>query len=124
MKRLFQVFVIIKRSGFAIDEQGALYKCWEAVGRDAISFGNVRDFDVLQESSGDMNAWDAYFETLFPENDSECMACKVFPICKGGCPHKRMAGRRTCLPFKYDQDGLVLRRYSLWQQKNKVEKSS
>lgn len=110
-------------NGFAIDEQGALYKCWEAVGRDAISFGNVRDFDVLRESSGDMNAWDAYFETLFPENDSECMECKVFPICKGGCPHKRLTGRRTCLSARYDPDGFVLKRYSLWQQKNKVEKS-
>lgn len=103
-------------NGFAIDEQGYLYKCWEAIGYGAKSFGNVRDFDILRESEGDMGAWDAYFETLFPESDRECMDCKVFPVCKGGCPHKRLLGKRTCLPLKYDLDGYVLNRYRIWKK--------
>lgn len=104
-------------TGIGIDENGDLYKCWEAIGRGAKAFGNVRDFDILQEPDGNPGAWDEYFETLFPENDKECMECKVFPICKGGCPHKRLTGRRTCLPVKADPDGYVLHRYRIWQEK-------
>ena len=44
------------------------------------------------------------------------MDCKVFPVCKGGCPHKRLLGKRTCLPLKYDLDGYVLNRYRIWKK--------
>ena len=108
---------------YTVDEQGGLSKCWEAVGRDAIVFGNVRDFRSWREPGAAVGAWDQYYETLFPENDQECMDCKFFPLCMGGCPHKRITNRRECMPEKTDPDGYALARYREWQ-KNKAQETA
>ena len=102
--------------GYCIDELGNLYKCWEDVGRNEFSFGNVRDFGDAKEPLGNVGAWDAYYETLFPEQDKECMNCKIFPLCLGGCPHKRLMNHKECISWKDDLDGYVLARYRLWKK--------
>ena len=102
-----------KLHSYAVDERGNLYKCWEGVGRDEASFGNVSRFSLIHEPDAKINAEDKYFETLFPEDDEECMACKFFPLCLGDCPHKRIEGRRQCVPEKTDPDGYVLARWRI-----------
>jgi len=104
-----------KKHEYCIDELGNLYKCWEDVGKDAFAFGNVKDFSHTGESGGKIGVLDAYFETLFPQGDEECMACRFFPLCLGGCPHRRIMNRRECIPWKDDPDGYALTRYRTWK---------
>ena len=98
---------------YAVDELGNLYKCSELVGRDEYVIGNVRDYSVLREPGPGISVVDAFFETVFPEDDRECMTCKAFPLCLGGCPKKRIQGKRECWPMKENLDGFVLAQYSL-----------
>lgn len=96
---------------YAIDELGNLYKCSELVGRDEYVIGNVRNYSPLREAGTGISVVDAFFETLFPENDRECMACKVFPLCLGGCPRKRVQKERECWSMKENLDEYVLAQY-------------
>ncbi|SDP12915.1 radical SAM/SPASM domain-containing protein [Selenomonas ruminantium] len=96
---------------YAIDELGDLYKCLELVGRQEFVMGNVRSFRPFKEPAEGIENMDRFFETIFPEQDAECMACKAFPLCLGGCPRKRVAGERSCLSLKSDLDGYALARY-------------
>lgn len=98
---------------YAIDELGNLYKCSETVGRDEFVIGNVRDFTIRKEPGPGIQVADAFFETIFPEHDRECMECKVFPICLGDCPKKRVQGRRECWSLKHNPDDFVLAQYRL-----------
>ena len=102
---------------YVIDERGDMYKCWEDVGRSEMAFGNVGSFSLLREPDARINVEDRYFETVFPEDDKECMECKVFPFCVGGCPHKRITGGRKCIPEKMDLDSCVLARWREKQEK-------
>jgi len=104
-----------KKHEYCIDELGNLYKCWEDVGKDAFAFGNVKDFSHAGEPGSNTGVLDAYFETLFPREDEECMACKFFPLCLGGCPHRRIMNRRECFSWKDDPDGYALARYRTWK---------
>lgn len=101
------------QNSYVVDELGNLYKCNEAVGRDEYIIGNVQDFRLWQEPGEDIQVLDAFFETLFPEKDKECMECKMFPVCLGGCPKKRVDGQRECVPMKDNPDDFVLAKYRL-----------
>ena len=96
---------------YAIDELGDMYKCLELVGRKEFVMGNVRNFSWFKEPGEGIENMDRFFETIFPEEDKECMACKAFPLCLGGCPRKRIAGERGCMSLKSDLDGYTLARY-------------
>ena len=98
---------------YAIDELGNLYKCSELVGRDEYVIGNVKDCSVLGEPGAGISSVDAFFETLFPDQDMECMTCRAFPLCLGGCPKKRVQGKRECWPMKEKLDDFVLAKYRL-----------
>ena len=110
-----------KKHEYCIDELGNLYKCWEDVGKDAFVFGHVRDFRHDGESRGNISVLDAYFETLFPQEDEECMACGFFPLCLGGCPHRRIMNRRECISWKDDPDSYALARYRGWKAKQEAK---
>lgn len=107
---------------FAIDELGNLYKCWEAIGKDDLAFGNVKNFRYAGEPDENIGAMDAYYETLFPEYDKECMECKFFPLCLGGCPHRRVMNRRECIAWRDNPDGYALTRYREWKKQKGGEK--
>ena len=98
---------------YAIDELGNLYKCSELVGRDEYIIGNVRDYSILREPGMGISVVDAFFETVFPDYDRECMTCKAFPLCLGGCPNKRVQGKRECWSMKEKLDDFVLAQYRL-----------
>ena len=117
-----RVFCMAHRlHAYAIDERGYLYKCWEDVGRSDMAFGNVKSFSLIREPDARINMEDRYFETLFPEDDKECMECKVFPLCVGGCPHKRITTGRNCPPEKMNPDGYVLARWREKMKKNEKD---
>ncbi len=93
-----------------IDEKGNLQKCWEAVDKPAISFGNAHDWDPsnpLATASNPDNLT-MYLNTACPVDDEECRECVWLPSCVGGCPHKRLFTGRECLAFKDEPEKYVL----------------
>ena len=104
--------------GYVVDELGNLYKCSESVGRNEYVVGNVRDFALWKEPGAGIAILDSFFETLFPENDKECMECKFFPLCLGGCPLKRVQKKRDCWAMKENPDDFVLAQYRARKDRN------
>ena len=96
-----------KLNSYCIDERGDLYKCWEAIGYGERAFGNIRDFALTKNPDGRIKSMLDFLGTVWPENDGECMACKVLPVCLGGCPNRRLTGGHRCEPYKYTMDEYV-----------------
>ena len=94
----------------AVDDQGNLHKCWEAVDKPAVSFGTAHDWDPADPFASASNADNLtmYLNTAAPVPDEECRECVWLPHCVGGCPHKRLFGGRQCVAFKDDPDSYVL----------------
>ena len=85
-----------------IDEKGRLTKCWEAVDKEGISFGNARDWDPadpLRTASVPDNLI-RFLNTAAPLTDEECRECIWLPACRGGCPWQRLFRKRKCLPYR------------------------
>jgi len=71
-------------NSFVIGPDGELYKCWCDVGKEEKVFGNI--------FNGVTN-YDIYTKYLISEDeldDSKCKDCTFFPICSGGCVHRRL----------------------------------
>ena len=93
-----------------IDDKGNLQKCWEAIDKTAISFGTAHEWDPsdpLGTASNPDNLL-RFLNTANPVPDEECRECVWLPMCAGGCPYRRLYGKRACLPFKDDPDSYVL----------------
>jgi uncharacterized protein len=71
--------------GHVVGPKGELYKCWEDVGREGMVIGTVHDEQFTRP-----DLLFRYSIGTDPYNDSECMECKVFPVCGGGCVNRRM----------------------------------
>lgn len=70
-------------SFLAIDSRGFIYPCLEFMGNPAKSIGNI----VKGELSFSKRANLLFNNSAF--DDEDCISCKVFPICGGGCPMDR-----------------------------------
>ena len=93
-----------------IDDRGNLQKCWEAVDKPAISFGNARDWDPANpfETASNVDNLVKYLNTAMPVPDEECRSCVWLPTCVGGCPQKRLFEQRRCVPYRNDPEAFVL----------------
>ena len=93
-----------------IDDKGNLQKCWEAVDKPSISFGTAHDWDPANpvETASNFDNLSMYLNTACPVPDEECRECVWLPACVGGCPHKRLFDKRTCIAFKDDPESYVL----------------
>ena len=96
-----------------IDEQGRLYKCWEDVDTPAYSFGTLDKWDpaVPTETADRMDMLTRYLNTACPVPDDECAECIWLPLCRGGCPHLRLLGKRACLAFREHPDAFAAMLY-------------
>lgn len=87
-------------SGYVVDSDGFLYMCWNDIGNKNKAIGNILD--------GKMQGFSVYDSYLLhdPTSDPICSKCKTLPICMGGCPYYRMAGRKDeqCSQYKYALD--------------------
>ncbi|NTW52735.1 MAG: radical SAM protein [Chlorobiaceae bacterium] len=72
--------------GYVVGPKGELYKCWEDVGREGMVIGTVHDEQYVTNPELLVR----YSIGTDPYGDSECMECKVFPVCGGGCVNRRM----------------------------------
>lgn len=52
---------------------------------------------------------------------SNCIDCKFYPVCGGGCPKDWIEGRPACPPFKYNMEDKLLLHYFLEKNKNTTE---
>lgn len=93
-----------------IDERGNLQKCWEAVDKPQLAFGTAHDWDPADplRTATNPDNLTKFLNTACPVPDDECRECVWLPMCVGGCPYKRLFGKRECTPFKDDADRYVL----------------
>ncbi len=66
-----------------IGPDGKLWPCWDVIGRNEESTGNIKTGHVYGDTYFKWCLWD-------PFQDEECLDCKVLPICMGGCPARRV----------------------------------
>lgn len=96
-----------KRNAYIISPTGALFKCWTEIGLDetrAVGHLQAREVDRTPEqrkSAAIYEDWDFL-------QDEECAACKVAPICGGGCTWAGMMNTggftrpaKVCSPYKF-----------------------
>lgn len=88
-------------NSFVIDPNGDIYKCWEHISRDEEKIGDV--FGEIWNTKN-LNQW-----LLYNAFDSpECRACKILPICQGGCPYYYFKTRkRKCRSIKYNYSNIL-----------------
>lgn len=93
---------------YVVDELGNLYRCWEDCGNIERSFATVGNHGHFPVSCK-MQNMTRYLDSAWPADDPQCSACKILPVCMGGCPHRFMeSGIHRCPAFKEDLDGYVL----------------
>ncbi len=95
--------VATRLQGFVVGPAGELYKCWDDVGRPQSVVGSV----CAEETTVDAVLQARYVTGVDPYADPECLACKVLPVCGGGCAHRRLLVRYEgregidhCSPYK------------------------
>lgn len=94
---------------FVLDPEGYVYKCWNNIGEIKHSIGNINDneFDRMSYKHG---KW------LFnePIDEDECKACKVLPLCMGGCPQQSYGQitKRQCDAIKYNLEEVLKYNYN------------
>lgn len=71
-------------NSYIVDPKGLLYKCWNDIGMNERCIGNV--FDGIKNNT----LIAKYIVGSDKYKDSDCLKCKLFPICDGGCNRQRM----------------------------------
>ncbi len=81
-------------NSFVINSDGSLYKCWNDIGQENKSIGNVCDEFVIPKTSLLHNY------LLYDPTEEKCKTCKLLPICMGGCPQSSLENKENCSVFK------------------------
>lgn len=87
---------------FVVDNNGALYKCWNCVGDLKQSCGNIKNFKI----TGNYLSWLQWN----PIRHEKCRNCNCLPICVGGCPHAMRTskdGQPVCGTVKYNLEKIL-----------------
>lgn len=86
-------------STFVVGPEGNLYKCWSDIGIEDRKVGNV----LTGEKGTVHNCLGMQYLLYNPIHDPMCRECEVLPLCKGGCPNKRLTqvGADRCSEHKY-----------------------
>jgi len=97
-------------SFITIDELGNLYKCWEDVGKLEHSFGNINRFNInnFLRTSSNLEPLLKYINSS-NLTDKDCIECIWFPLCRGGCPNKRIYSEKVCLSYKNKPEEFVIK---------------
>lgn len=91
--------------GMIINADGNLYKCWQDIGNDSLSYGNIKE-DTINEMNEIMYLKDD------PTRDPRCSECKMLPICMGGCPRQRRLGDQDSCIYYDDITELYIKRFA------------
>ncbi len=104
-----------------IDDAGRLYKCWEYLDKPKLSFGTVDTWDPTDpiETATNPVKLCSFLNLAIPILDPECAECIWLPVCVGGCPVRRLGGRKDCVNYKDRPEVYVLELYSQMMKNNK-----
>jgi len=89
-------------NSIVVDSKGDVYKCLNDIGIDdkmLFSMDKCENYNDLLEAS--------YLVKSSPFLDEDCRKCFLFYSCFGGCPRKRLCGKKECLPLKHNPDALL-----------------
>ena len=105
---------VVRLNAYVIDPFGRMYKCWNVIGREEESVGNIQE----NAAHGPVNDWWLSFE---PMDIAECRECNILPICAGGCPYYYYkgehvsSGKPNCVSWRYLLDEHLQRSYQQWK---------
>ncbi len=85
---------------YVIGSDGAVYKCWEDIGRSEYSVGNINK-DIYFYNKANLS-----YLLNNPTNNSVCRVCRYLPLCMGGCL-KRDKGYSACAEIKYTIEAVI-----------------
>lgn len=90
---------------FVVDPNGEMYKCWNYVGDQAKSMGNIKDAVDYQHPNF-LRLYD-----IDPFNYETCRECNILPVCMGACPSKRvdrdLSVDQVCESWKYNLEPML-----------------
>ena len=111
-KSSFYICGAVCTNGIVIDPLGDFYKCWDNIGDKTLVVGSVNTgFDY----TCNLTKWTTY-EFL---HDSECVNCKVLPVCMGGCPHRALKnGQKRCNPIRYTVNDMSKILHEIYMRKD------
>ena len=69
---------------YVVGPEGELYKCWNDIGNKEAIVGNV-----LEDKITNYDLLSRYLAGPSMSDDTKCLACKLYPICDGGCAWNR-----------------------------------
>ncbi|MCC4771027.1 SPASM domain-containing protein [Methanosarcina sp. DH2] len=101
-----------RTNAFVLDPDGDMYKCWTEIGNKTASIGKIGDLTQQNKEKGNH---EIQWLTWEPFEYSDCIECKMLPICMGGCAHHAMfinKGRPECKEWKYGLEHYVRSRFS------------
>lgn len=76
----------ISTNFYVVDPVGNLYKCWNVMSDSSKNVGNIFTGEKMNREN---LSW------LCMDTPSQCMECKLLPLCNGGCPHQRLLHDNT-----------------------------
>lgn len=100
-----------RMNAFVLDPDGDMYKCWSEIGNKPASIGNIARFRQREKNE---RMREIRWLTWEPFEYAGCLACKVLPICMGGCSYRAMFVNKTgptCVEWKYSLENYVRARY-------------
>lgn len=100
-----------RMNSFVIDPDGDMYKCWSEIGDKPARIGNIKN---LGEQSGSERMHEIRWLTWEPFQYTDCVKCKLLPICMGGCSYRAMFvndNRPECTEWKYSLEHYVRARF-------------
>lgn len=97
---------------FAIDPRGYVHLCGHTFKPEE-AIGHIAD-----EFSADSLSYYCRWININPFDDKKCLACKLLPVCKGGCRKRRFLGTNYCLEEKFAVDRYVINLYEKFKSAN------
>lgn len=101
-----------RTNAFVLDPDGDMYKCWTEIGNKTASIGKIGD---LTRQNNEKENREIQWLSWEPFEYSDCVECKMLPICMGGCAHQAMSinkGRPECKEWKYGLENYVRTMFS------------
>lgn len=98
-------------NSYVVDPEGNLYKCWNEIGEENKSVGNI--FKLDENISAKFLSNQLKYMTWTPFDSKECLECGLLPICMGGCPYSRHnKSTMSCERWKYNLENIIKKTYN------------
>ena len=97
-------------NGFAMDQYGFLYKCWDYVNDPKHRLHHInKPYREIFDNPQCVNLLN--YSKLC---DNDCIACKFLPICNSDCPIARLENRKQCCEWKYYLSDFLIQQYRMY----------